>query len=72
MITQKSFQEFISGAPNASLVIIYALSRYHEKYSLTSWCLTELEKRGFSKNDIANFDSNFTTFYDTMLKQEGL
>ena len=72
MITQESFQEFISGAPNAVLVMLYSLSRYHEKFNLTKWCMDELIKRGFKKEDFYQFDTNFTNFYDQMLNQDDL
>ena len=72
MITKQSFNEFITDAPNAVLVMLYALSRYHEKFNLTQWCMDELLKRGFKKEDFFKFDTNFTNFYDQMLKQEGL
>ena len=72
MITEQSFKEFIKGAPSAVVVTLYALARYHEKYRLTAWALNELKNRGFNENDISEWDTNFTNFYDDMLKQENL
>lgn len=72
MITQQSFQDFIKDAPNATLVMLYSLSRIHEKFKITSWAMTELEKRGFKKEDFAKFDENFSEFYMQMINQTDL
>lgn len=71
-ITKEVFKDFAKDAPNTSLVILYSLSRYHEKYNLTQWVMEELSARGFTKDAMGDFDTNFSNFYDQMLKQDDL
>lgn len=71
-ITKIEFSEFMKGWPAPLVVSIYCISRYHEKFRMTNWCMQELERRGFTKQDISKFDDQFEQFYDQMLKQEDL
>jgi len=71
-ITKEEFPEFIKGMPSALIVSIYCISRYHEKFLVTKWCMQELETRGFTKKDMRDFDDQFEGFYDQMLKQNDL
>lgn len=71
-ITEESFNEFASTAPNSAIVMIYSITRYHEKFLVTAWAMKELEKRGFNKKDLDVFDTQFSNFYYQLLNQEGL
>ena len=71
-ITKENFFEFTKNAQSVALVMIYALSKYHEKYRVTQWCMEILNQRGFRKEDMGDFDTNFINFFDQMLKQDDL
>jgi len=71
-INKVYFDDLAKGAADVAIVMIYSISKYHEKYKLTSYAMKELEKRGYRKEDLAFFDENWTKFYDTMLNQEDL
>jgi hypothetical protein len=71
-ITEEEFPAFLESMPSALVVSIYCISRYHEKFRVTQWCMNELKKRGFSKKDMSDFDGQFEGFYDQMLKQNDL
>lgn len=72
VINEETFMDFAKEAPNASVVMLYALSKYHEKYKVTEWCMRLLTDRGFTKDDIKHFDKNFIDFYDQMIQQDDL
>lgn len=72
VITPESFVETVKDMPNACVVMLYSLSRYHEKYIFTSWVQKELAARGFKNFDLQQFDSQFSEFYDMLLKQDDL
>ena len=71
-ITKEEFPGFLKGMPHALVMSMYCISRYHEKFRVTKWCMQELERRGFSKEDMTKFDEQFEGFYDQMLKQDDL
>lgn len=71
-ITPASFNSMIETMPTITLVTLYSVSKYHEKWRVTDWCLRALEKRGFSKEDVAYFDDNFKNFYHQMMVQQDL
>jgi hypothetical protein len=71
-ITAEDFVPFLKDMPHSLVISIYCISRYHEKFRVTKWCMQELETRGFSKKDMAEFDEQFEGFYDQMLKQNDL
>lgn len=71
-ITKEKFFEFAKNAQSVALVMIYALSKYHEKYKVTQWCMEILNKRGFKKEDLGDFDTNFIDFFHQMLQQDDL
>ena len=68
-ITFESFVDTVKDMPNASLVMLYSLSRYHEKYIFTSWVQKELAMRGFKNADLSSFDTEFSNFYHMLLNQ---
>jgi hypothetical protein len=71
-ITRVGFSSMIEGMPTTMVVTLYCISKYYEKWRLTEWCLIELIRRKFTKEDVADFDGNFVNFFDQMLKQEDL
>jgi hypothetical protein len=71
-ITQESAFEAFKTMTNTSMVILYSLSKYHEKYHMAGWALTELENRGFVKEALIDFDQNFIDVYKMILTQENL
>jgi hypothetical protein len=71
-ITAVGFASMISTMPSATLVTLYCISKYYDKYRVTGWLLKALEKRGFTKEDMADFDENFTNFFEQMITQQDL
>jgi hypothetical protein len=71
-ITKEGFTSFVKGWPTALVVSMYCISKYHEKWNLTEWCLRELVLRGYTKADMGDFDSNFENFYHQVMVQEDL
>jgi hypothetical protein len=71
-ITKEKFDEFMKTAPHVTVIDMYCISKYHEKFRLTGWCMKELERRGFTKEAMAHFEVSFIDFYHQMLKQEDL
>jgi hypothetical protein len=71
-ITAVGFNSMVEGMPSATVVSLYCISKYHEKWRITEWCLRALEKRGFTKADMKDFDENFENFYHQMLIQPDL
>lgn len=69
-INEQTFNDFAAEAPSVAIVMIYALSKYYEKYLVTEWCMRILNERGFKKDDLKSFDKNFIDFFDAMI-QEG-
>jgi hypothetical protein len=72
IINEETFIDFAKEAPNSSLAMLYALSRYHEKYKVTEWCMKLLTSRGFTKEHLKDFDKSFIDFYDQMIQQNDL
>jgi len=58
-ITAEDFVPFLKDMPHSLVISIYCISRYHEKFRVTKWCMAE-------------FDEQFEGFYDQMLKQNDL
>jgi len=71
-ITEESFNAFAKDAQSVAIVMLYSLSKFHEKYKVTEWCMRVLTERGFKKADLRGFDDNFTDFYQQMINQDGL
>ena len=71
-INEETFNEFAKDAQSVALVIIYALSKYYEKYKLTEWTMRILTQRGFKKEDLKDFDLSFINFFDQMIQQTDL
>jgi len=71
-INEETFFEFAKEAQSVALVMIYALSKYYEKYKVTEWCMKILTERGFKKEDLKGFDINFINFFDQMIQQTDL
>ena len=71
-ITENEFPEFLKGMPHALVMSIYCISKFHEKFRVTKWCMEELERRGFLKQEMAKFDEQFEAFYEQMLDQNDL
>ena len=71
-ISKESFEETVKDMPNACLVMLYCISRHHEKYIFTQWCMKALIERGFGAEDLRNFDKDFSKFYELLLTQEDL
>jgi hypothetical protein len=71
-ITKESFYNFAIEAPDAAIAMIYSLSKYHEKYRVTEWCMDILMKRGYVKEDMKGFSKDFTNFLHQMIQQDDL
>lgn len=71
-ITKEEFESFVQGWPAALIVSVYCVSKYHEKYNVTSWCQQELVRRGFKNIDLSQFDEQFGHFYHQLLEQNDL
>lgn len=71
-ITEENFAEFAKDGQNIAIVMLYALSKYHEKYKVTEWCMKILTEKGFEKQDLKGFDKHFIDFYHQMLNQDDL
>lgn len=56
----------------AQLSVLYSIARYHEKYHFAKFALEELENKGFSRQDIFDFDTNFSGFYDALINSTTL
>lgn len=54
------------------LIMLYSISKYHEKYHFTQWVLDELLQRGLSKKDVDGFDEHFSKLYDRLINSETL
>jgi hypothetical protein len=72
LVNEETFFAFAGDAPHVALAMIYALSKYYEKYKVTEWCMKILTARGYQKSDLKEFDDNFIDFFDQMLKQDDL
>lgn len=56
----------------AQLCVLYSIARYHEKYIFAGLALEELVNKGFSKQDMYDFDANFSGFYDALINSKTL
>lgn len=72
IITEEGSKEAFKDLSNQSLILLYSISQYHEKYIFTNWIMNELISRGFSKRDIKITESTLTKFYNALLLQENL
>ena len=72
IIEEDEFKTFISTAPTDLVTFIFSLSKYHEKFKVTQWCKTELEKRRFDKDTLEIWDEAFQQFYHLLLTQDGI
>lgn len=71
-ITMDQLDPYLKGMPHALLMSIYCISKFHEKFRVTKACMDELERRGFLKVDMKDFDQQFDAFYRQMLDQNDL
>ena len=72
MLQEEPIRKQISELASAQLVMLYSISRYHEKYRFTQWVLEELITRDFTEFDIQAFDNNFSEFYNSLLNSTTL
>lgn len=56
----------------AQLCVLYSIARYHEKFKFAKFALEELVNKGFTKQDIFEFDTNFSNFYDALINSTTL
>lgn len=56
----------------AQLCVLYSIARYHEKFIFAKFALEELVNKGFSKQDMFEFDANFSNFYDALINSKTL
>jgi hypothetical protein len=72
LIEEEEFKLFASTAPTDLVTFIFSLSKYHQKFKLTQWCKTELDKRNFDNDTLESWDEAFQKFYQLILTQDDI
>jgi hypothetical protein len=71
-ITKDGFRELMHDAPDVAIMLFYSLSKIHEKYRVTEWCIELLLEHGYDKETMKKFDADFVDVYTAMINQDDL
>lgn len=65
-------RENLKNTPDAQLLILYSIGRYHEKFKFTKIVMEVLNEKGYQGADLFGFDSRFADFYHGLINSTEL